>query len=244
MRNIAAVVGHTAGSWHSSHATDATFINSCNTHTQALSRCLTSFILRSHSKFSRMTQMKTFADNCRMLFYWPDVFPITQHYQSTEGNSKPSVLTTENQPRVIIHSWSTSWPWAKGRQTLYASFLMRITTTTRSMAFYPGWPGWVGIRRNTHSLTSSLFVAIICTAALINFRHFLQSTASSLHICWLGHSLSITSRPRFLWPASTKSYTFQFIITDKCYFIKFSNRLSVPGGLQTTRYKTLGSYSL
>jgi len=64
-------------------------------------------------------------------------------------------------------------------------------------------------QKNINSFTSCL--CGYYTTSLINFLHFLWSTASSLHICWVCQSFSITSLPSFLWPASM-SYTFHFII--------------------------------
>jgi len=64
-------------------------------------------------------------------------------------------------------------------------------------------------QKNIHPLTSCHYGYHI--TSLINFLHFLQCTESSLHICWVWQSFSITSLPSFHWPIS-RSYTCHFII--------------------------------
>jgi len=59
------------------------------------------------------------------------------------------------------------------------------------MALYPGWPGWAATRKDIHSLTPCL--CGYYTTSLVNFLYFSQSTASSLHICQVWQSVSITS---------------------------------------------------
>jgi len=66
--------------------------------------------------------------------------------------------------------------------------------------------------KNIHSLTPCL--CGYYTTSLINFLYFLWSTASSLHICWVWHSFSITSLqvsfglPLGLTPSTLKSKPF------------------------------------
>ena len=65
-------------------------------------------------------------------------------------------------------------------------------TTTHLTALYPGQTGWASIRRNIHSLTPCL--CGYYTASLINFIHFLWSTASACIFIGAGNL--------FLWPHS------------------------------------------
>jgi len=71
----------------------------------------------------------------------------------------------------------------KGPGKTYCSW---TTVVTHLTAFYSGWPGWAGI----HSLTSHL--CGYYTTCLINFFHFLRSSTSSLHICRVWQSFSVT----------------------------------------------------
>ena len=65
------------------------------------------------------------------------------------------------------------------------------TAATHLMALCSGWSMWAITRRNIHSRTPCL---CCCYAtSLINFLHFLWSVLSSLHICWIWQSFSITS---------------------------------------------------
>jgi len=57
------------------------------------------------------------------------------------------------------------------------------------------------------TLTLTPYLCGYCTTSSFNLSRFLLSIASSLQICWVWQSFSITSLPSFLWPTST-SYTF------------------------------------
>jgi len=81
---------------------------------------------------------------------------------------------------------------------IYISCHLRFTQNVaiHLPALYAGRTRWASPEKNIHSITPH--PRGYYTTSLVNFRHFLRSTASSLHICWVWQFFSITSVQAFL----------------------------------------------
>jgi len=115
--------------------------------------------------------------HCRYWSQWNTVSVprISSVYSAILYNTGMWQTDTGPQP-MLYYAWAL---WGKNT----APDTHWIITT-----LYPGRPGWAGTRK-TPTYTLSLWLLY---NTLINFLHFLQSIASSLHSCWVWLSFSIT----------------------------------------------------
>ena len=125
--------------------------------------------------------------------------PIANLPNSAQLEGTPTIPPSYIWVRAVVCTCSEG---QTDRQThrrawlIYVSCRLRLTqkVAIHLLALYPVRTRWASPEETfTHSTNPRGHY----TTSSINFRHFLRSTASSLHICWVWQFFSITSVQAF-----------------------------------------------